>query len=745
MSQGPSYTDKDIKVLDEITHIRKNVSLYIGDNSNCNHLIYELLDNALDESSGGHANIIGIQIDTKTHEVTVADNGRGIPFENDIIVTLCTKLFSGAKFDKSDKGVYQICAGLHGIGIVAVTALSEWLEVEVYRDNKHAKYRFVNAKIADKKVENHTGPVPFSTQVKFKPDKKYFESLIFDIDSLKDRLNLASVHIDHLKLLLVIDGKKELIDCDANDFFKKELLDKSSDNITEIFQLSHKIKDEEVCVRFCWDFEGSVSTKLIGSVNLLRVDSGSHVNYALEMVRDIFFDFAEKEKYKIGKGDCLLGFRCFVSVFLYEPQYSSQTKEKLSVPKKILSPLFDKLTIKFKEFVLQNEELKQKLLKYFESYRHKQNAKDNIIKSGKTITRLNSTIDSKLRDCTSHSVANSEMFIVEGQSAGGGIIQCRDPKIHAILSLKGKILNIADDTKDFYKNKEIIEIINALGTGVEPEFDFESLRYGKVIIAADSDPDGCIRTSERIYIKENDILVPTILEDIILNKEKYLGKITIGFDRRQKMFVDSTIEYIFNLKEDDVYEIEFEDGKKQYFTYDHLFLTDDDKYTMVKNLLDRFVVCRGKNKKVVKITKVSTEKEKVCDIRTSTDNFVLVESDCVVHNSHIASLLLTVFLKLTPKLIDKGIIYLAQTPLYGTMERDKFIPLHSKVDVDRYSQSHPGAKITRFKGLGEFDPSQLYECLINTTNRKLIQIKSPLEPQKIFDLMTSAELKRQLV
>jgi DNA gyrase/topoisomerase IV subunit B len=501
-------------------------------------------------------------------------------------------------------GVIVHNSGLHGIGIVAVNALSEWLEVDVYRDKKHVHYKFVDAKVVDKKIENFEGTVPFSTQMKFKPDKKYFESLNFDIQSLRDRLHLASVHIDHLKLLLIIDGQRHIIDCDANDFFKDELLEKSSDKITQIFHLSYKVKDEEVSVRFCWDFEGSTTPKIVGSVNLLRVDAGTHTNYTLDSFRDIFFEIAEKEKRKITKNDCLIGLRCFTSIFLYEPQYNSQTKEKLTVPKKNLSHLFDQLASKFRVLLLQNDELRQMLLKHFETYRSKQNAKDNIIKSGKTITRLNSTIDSKLRDCTTHTISNSELFITEGTSAGTCLIQCRDPKIHAVLSLKGKIQNIADESKDFFKNKEIIEIINALGTGIEPEFDLESLRYGKIIIAPDGDPDG----------------------------------------------------------------------------------------------------------------------------------------------AHIATLLLTVFLKLVPKLIDKGVIYLAKMPLYGTMLDGKFIPLHSKDDADKYAQSHSNnVKIQRYKGLGEMNPPQLYVSLIDPNTRRILRIPSPKDPQSIFNLMTSAELKRKLV
>ena len=211
-------------------------------------------------------------------------------------------------------------------------------------------------------------------------------------------------------------------------------------------------------------------------------------------------------------------------------------------------------------------------------------------------------VDSKLRDCTSHNIANSELFIVEGQSAGGSLIQCRDPKHHAILSLKGKIPNIACDSKDFLKNKEIIEIINALGTGFEPDFSISSLRYGKIIFAQDADSDG----------------------------------------------------------------------------------------------------------------------------------------------SHIAVLLMTVFLKLLPGLLKKGCVYKSIMPLYGTTVSKQFIPIYNDQELASIKATHPNAKIQRYNGLGEMNPDQLKMVLLDST-RKLQTINLPENPETILNLMTDSSEKRKLV
>lgn len=576
--------------------------MYIGDSVNPNHLIFELLDNALDEAQAGYATIIGVQIDTKDHVVRVADNGRGLPFENGTVETVCTKLFSGGKFSKGEEGVYKIASGLHGIGIVAVNALSEEMVVEIFRDGKKAKYSFADAKVVSSEIVDYKDKTPFSTQIAFKPNKKYFETLTFDLPSIVDRLELASVHVKELRILFVVDGKQQLIDCDIKDFFNKELLDKSSGDVTNIISMTHNIKDERVVMKFCWDFSGSTSTKSIGSVNLLRVDNGTHINCAYEIFKSVFEELAAKEKLKFSKGDCLVGLRCFISVSLYEAQYSSQTKERLSNPKKDLNHLFEPLISKFKALLLKENELRNNLLAHFTTYRKRLDAKGNIVKTGKNITRLNSMIDSKLRDCTTHTVVNSELFITEGASAGTGLTQCRDPKIHAVLGLKGKIINVADKNVDFFKNKEVIEIVNALGTGVEPDFDFDGLRYGKIIIATDADPDG----------------------------------------------------------------------------------------------------------------------------------------------AHIASLLMTVFLRLVPQLLKNGKIYMAQMPLYGTTANGKFIPLYNTDETDKYRQKFPNAHMLRFKGLGEMNPDQLKVCLIDST-RRLIQIPYPKDPKRIFNIMTDANLKRELV
>jgi len=599
------YTAKNIKTLSELEHIRQNPGMYIGETDKPNHLVYEVLDNALDEANANHANLVGVFIDNVKNVYTISDNGRGIPITDNVIPTIATKLFSGGKFSKGDEGAaYGIAAGLHGIGLVAVTALCDWVEITVYRDDKRAYYRFEDSILVKEEIIDHKGGRPFSTQISFKPAKKYFESIKVDVNPVRERLKIASIHIPHLKLILLDDGKKEIINCNINDFFKDSLLDNKNVDVTPIFMIKKKIKDEEIMIKFAWDFSVASSPKHVGSVNLLSVNQGTHINRVYTVFRNVFAAYAKKEKLTFTAQDCLVGFRALTSISLYRPEYTSQTKEKLSTSKIKLDYLFDDLEKQLENTIDKYPDIKTQLLSFFEGYRKGLSTSKNIIKGSQTVSRYNQQIDSKLKDCTSHSVENSELFVTEGASAAGGLVQCRNPKFHAILGLKGKIPNLAGTKKDFLNNKEVVEIVNALGTGIEPDFHESHLRYGHIIFATDADADG----------------------------------------------------------------------------------------------------------------------------------------------AHITALLMVMFLKLVPTLLIQGkYIYRAIMPLYGSTVAGKFIPLYTDEQLETFKVSNPNHKIQRYKGLGEMNPDQLEVCLLDKTTRQLELIQYPENPSDIFKLMTSAELKRELI
>lgn len=601
------YTSDDITVLSELEHIRTRPEMYIGQTENPTHLLYEIIDNALDEAIDGYANVIGLDVNDEKHEIIVADNGRGIPIDNDVAITISTKLFSGGKFKKGKDKAYKTSSGLHGIGIVAVTALSDYMVIEIYRDKKYAKYYFENGEFKEKKIVEHKGKKPFSTQITFKPSKKYFDSLIINLDDVKNRMKLASVNVDHLRLLLCHNGKKEIIDYNINEYLNEILFDNKKDkNITDFIHLKHKKEDEKIDIRFCFSLSGKITPLNKGCVNLLSVDQGTHINMTNELIREVIYKYVQKRKSKLQKQDCIIGLRSYTSVFLYEPKYASQTKERLSVKKENIQHLFQPLYQQLEKYFNDNTDFINTYISYVENYKRKTSVTSVLNQNSTNVkTRTSITIDGNLRNCSSSDNKNTELFIVEGSSAAGSLIQCRNPKIHAIMPLKGKVMNVASSNKEYYKNKELVELINAIGTGVEKDCNIKNIAYGKIVIATDADSDG----------------------------------------------------------------------------------------------------------------------------------------------AHIASLLLTFFLKIMPDIIKYKKLYLAQIPLYGAKLKNKFIPLHTEEDMKLFIQQNSKIQIHRYKGLGEMNPEELKICLLDKNTRKLIPIEYPNsdDEQYIFNLMIDPNLKRQIV
>ena len=498
-----TYKEGDIRVLGEIEHIQLNPGMYVGDTSNPVHLVEEGLDNALDEAIAGHANIVAINIDTKTNICAIMDNGRGIPLGNDVPITISTKLFSGAKF-QDQKSVYKISSGLHGIGLVAICALSETYIIEIYRDNKYAYYEFKNTKLIKKSIKDYTGEKPFSTKIQFIPDKKIFENLTPDLDRVRRRLTVASAELPSDKVFILnVDDKKEVFQLSLPDYFKKYCL-KSDEEIKTLF-LDSSINPESFNIIMAYAPNGHITPKIYSSVNLLPVDlGGTHVNIFYEMIRDFFILKAKKFKYSFNPQDSLIGLRAHLMLNLIEPKFSGQTKDRLTNRKVYLEKLVNQLKIKLESYFSKNENHLIQLLTKFQDYRKKADAKKF---KNMPMRKRGSTKFTKLKDCTSR---NGELFITEGDSAGGTIVQCRDPRLHAILPLKGKVPNIVN-SKNILKNKEIGEMIYAFGTGVGSDFDISRLRYGKIICAADSDPDGGHIAS--LIMMSVAILTPDIIKE----------------------------------------------------------------------------------------------------------------------------------------------------------------------------------------------------------------------------------------
>jgi len=516
------YTFKDIKVLDEISHIRLNCGMYIGETSNPVHLVEEALDNSLDECLAGFASIIAINIDTKNHVYSVLDNGRGIPIENDVPVIISTKLFSGAKFQDS-KTAYEIACGLHGVGLVAVNALSDFLIIEIYRDKKHAVYTFDKAVLKSKKIEDHKGNIPFSTKLQFKPDKKIFENLIPDVDRIRRRLLAASVELENCTFVLNVDDKKEVIKLDKNNYFKNVCLNESDTEISPVINLESDNDGEVLKVMFCYSFSGSPTPRTFSSINLLPVESGgTHVSYFMDIVKELFSIRSKKANVRMQPSDCFIGLRSYISLSLKKPEFSGQTKDKLINRKSYLDKLFSKFKVSLETYFSKNPEQLEFLLSKFAEYRKKLDSKKLKFNGSRFSTKF-----TKLRDCSS---SNGELYVCEGDSAGGSILACRNPQVHAVLPLKGKIPSIVNAV-DILKNEEIGELIQALGAGVGSNFDITKLKYEKIICATDADDDGkhifCLLT----------IILANLVPDVIKDGHYYLAQTPLYAINKGKTFL----------------------------------------------------------------------------------------------------------------------------------------------------------------------------------------------------------------
>ena len=480
-----TYKASDIAVLTEIEHVQLNPSMYIRktEDDEPSHLVEECLDNALDEAQAGYANIIAVSIDTKTHECSVIDNGRGIPLEKDTPVIISTKLFSGAKF-QDRKTAYKINSGLHGIGLVAVLALSDEYELNIYRNEKYGNFTFKNAKLKSTTLKPFKGTPDYSTKISFKPSSKYFDNLTPDINRIRMRLITASVGLPNCTFVLIVDDNKEIIKLTKEEAIKQYCLSPADKEKTKIIEIESIKGPEKFKVSFVYSFSGANTPKYISSINLLPVHSGgTHINVFNDILKQFFEAKAKKNNIKVLANDCIVGLRVYFDLSLVKPQFAGQAKEKLTVKKTYFDSFIPQLKENLEKYFLNNKEELIKILTFFEDFRKGIDAKR--ISNGKSRKRgFKSFI--KLRDCSS---PRGELFIVEGDSAAGGIIQSRNPARHAVFPLKGKI-PLAITAKDILKNKEIGELIMALGTGVHQEFNIKNLRYSKIICATDADPDG---------------------------------------------------------------------------------------------------------------------------------------------------------------------------------------------------------------------------------------------------------------
>lgn len=523
-----NYTTKDIYVMEQIQHIRNSTGMYVGSTETATRLLEELLDNSLDEVQAGYCNHIEIKIDNENKIISIFDNGRGIPFNKDLPpdedppIMIATKLFSSGKFDKKDDTAYQIASGLHGVGLVAVNALSDWMTIEIYRNKKYGKYTFINATEEIKRSFQRVIPIynPSYTKITIKPSEEYFISTDIDIDIIEERLRIACANFKDLTIILDVGGDiREISSITEDDLIKDYLTDTAGlDWIT----IENKKGSEYCLFKLAWDTESPVTQKIFSCVNLIHVHSGTHIKLINNFIKNVFSYFAKKYKYDFKPEDCFIFLRCYLNLKIIKTSFEAQVKVKLE-SKSDLS-IMNSIETKLKKYLDDNDELRTRLLDNFQTYRKSLQNKKLI-----TIGDRNRSSNkfTKLRDCRS---SDGELIIGEGDSAVGGLLHVRDPKKHAILPLRGVIMNVLKNT-DWHKNVEVKEIVQAIGTGVEEECDVSKLRYSKIILAADADPAGSFITTLLI------ILFAKLAPDIIKSGRLFICVTPLHGTRKENKLI----------------------------------------------------------------------------------------------------------------------------------------------------------------------------------------------------------------
>ncbi|MDQ1253912.1 MAG: gyrase subunit [Euryarchaeota archaeon] len=508
MSDKQVYDASRIQVLEGLEAVRKRPSMYIGstESRGLHHLVYEVVDNSIDEALAGFCTRIDVTINPDG-SVTVLDNGRGIPIDphpvhkKSALEVVMTVLHAGGKFDKN---TYKVSGGLHGVGVSVVNALSEWLEVEVNRDGKKYFQRYIRGKPEADVQEIGTSDTT-GTKTTFKSDPKIFETTYFDYDILSNRLReLAFLNRGltiSIKDLRSPDGQAETFAYQGGIVEFVEYLNRKKQALHEKPIYFERQRDDMV-VEIAMQYTNSYTENVYSFANNINTpEGGTHIigfKTALTRVANDYIKANKltKEEEKLTGDDVREGLTAIISVKLMEPQFEGQTKTRLgnSEVKGIVDSL---VTDGLAEFFEENPKVANVIL---DKALLAQRAREAAKKARELTRRKNSlevsTLPGKLADCSEKDPAACEIYIVEGNSAGGSAKQGRNRSFQAILPLRGKILNVEKSRLEkILKNNEIISLITAFGTGVSEDFNLESARYHKIILMTDADVDGAhIRT-----------------------------------------------------------------------------------------------------------------------------------------------------------------------------------------------------------------------------------------------------------
>ena len=759
LENSKNYDAESIKVLKGLDAVRKRPGMYIGDTddgSGLHHMVYEVVDNSIDEALAGFCNEITVKIN-KNNSITVSDNGRGIPTnihkEEGISAAevIMTQLHAGGKFDQNS---YKVSGGLHGVGVSVVNALSESLELTIEREGKKYFIKFKNGE-AESALEEIGETDKSGTEITFLPSKNTFSLTEFDFKKLESRLReLAYLNSGvNIKLVDSRGDEEVLSELSSRGGLKGyvKFLDKSREAIVDdiiFFQGSNENISVECAIQ--WN-KSYYEHFLVFTNNIPQKDGGTHVaGFRSALTRTVNnaisnIGMQKKDKVNLTGEDAREGLTCILSVKVPDPKFSSQTKDKLvssEVRPVVESIVSENLASWFEE---NPKDAKSVITKIFEAAAAREAARKAREVSRKNSAFEISSLPGKLADCQSKSPESSELFIVEGDSAGGSAKQARDRKNQAVLPLKGKILNTEKSRPDKILNSaEIGTLIQALGTGFKPDFKIEDLRYHKIIIMTDADVDGShIRTllltflyrhmpelvkngyvyiaqpplykikrgKMELYLKDDseleDFFINDITENAVLEQKsgtaikgadlKNIFLNIIGFDKLLNLISGKNESFYFLLEQatiSNLFNIEnFENKKKSSQTLDYLLKRLNFKENNWSTTLENEEIIFSK--KVNKVTETFTIK------LSDFNNFNYVN------------------LKKYSELMQENFLSKSLLKL-----SDQTIEISSPKDLLKkvLDQSKKNYSVQRYKGLGEMNPDQLWQTTLDPEYRSILRV-----------------------
>jgi len=779
-TDNKKYDSSNIKVLKGLDAVRKRPGMYIGDTDDgtgLHHMVFEVVDNSVDEALAGHCT----QIDVIIHEddsITVKDNGRGIPVDKhktektSAAEVIMTVLHAGGKFDDDS---YKVSGGLHGVGVSVVNALSETLNLRIHKSGFTYEQDYVHG-VPQKPLKKGSQTKRSGSTITFKPSPKTFTNTAYSFDTLSKRLRELSFLNSGLTINLKDDRTKKeetfLFEGGITAFVSH--LNKLQSPVHEtVINFSKTMNDINVEIALQWN--ESYRENMYCFANTIRQkDGGTHLAGFRGALTRTINTYIAKEASKVDATvsgeDCREGMTAIISVKHPDPKFSSQTKDKLvsSEVKGVVESVVNK---HLKEFLIENPiEAKIIVNKIVDSATAREAAR-----KAREMTRRKGALDvaglpGKLADCQEKDPALSELFIVEGDSAGGSAKQGRDRKTQAILPLKGKILNVEKAQRaKMYSSVEIGTLIKALGCGIHDEFNLESLRYHKIIIMTDADVDGShIRTLLlTFFYRELEALInggylyiaqPPLYklkkgkkEEYVLTDEELnrliLSNAVKGIEVRSKSkkkgiegdgLLNTILDYSMALNV-------IERISKQTGSIAALAISEHKPITKTeannKKKLEAWV--RGLSKTAAKIAKDKGYKASISLVYDEDGMGHLNASEEVGGVTHHGKMT-SAFLRSN----DYGVfgrVQKAMKQLTGAVLTDSGEDTKEYPNIDSclrqiVTASKRGLNVQRYKGLGEMNPDQLWETTLDPENRSLLQVRAEADAGLTFETLMGDEV-----